>query len=306
MAKSSSKVLPNAANVLKIETQKANRENGERAINAACKAAIDSILAANTVRDDAETKWEIEKGNAQGAREQAMITLAKLSFDKAMTPDAIDNALNWAIKASFGNAAEKPAARVMKSELRQAMLPEVREHTPRIINEAVKAWNAETDKLERAEDPKKVDAPLRRVYKRRHHMLVTLLRAAKPASTTTGPRGARVTTTPKAVVVKSAAEIVKTAAAVPEASAAERAAAKITAIIKSVKELAAEFNRTDTLAPIVEALEGISATTFVGDGDMEAPVDAPTAADEPVDAPAALDAALMADIMALVAKRQTK
>lgn len=138
------------------------------------RGAVLPILAADT--DTREAKEAHANASQQGVslRESIMISLAALSQKGQWTEREVSAAAAKA--ASMSNNKDDKSLATFIGETKRAMNPLVRAHVPTLIDLRDASWDAETEAWNL---DKKSPTPLRKAFKRKYHMLITLFGEAE-------------------------------------------------------------------------------------------------------------------------------
>jgi hypothetical protein len=133
---------------------------------------------------DAKEALDLQRDDVSSLRESLMIQVARLSHAEGWTKGEIDAAAKEAGKAQSNRPeGEKPSAGektmgVFISDLRQVANPKVCAHFTALVTFRDDAWNAEDMAYSAAlgDDKKTVPRPCRKLWGRRYHMLMALVR----------------------------------------------------------------------------------------------------------------------------------
>jgi hypothetical protein len=201
------------------------------------------------VVDDAKDALDTAKDERTTERESIMQTLASAAHTNEWTEDEI-NAGIAAYVASRNDSKLPSSLNTLKSQITTAMHPNVRDDFTRIQSTVNDAWETETAAIEASKGTDtKADTPLRKLHKRKYHMLVTIMVAAKGDKDT--PEGTRFYTT---------GELVAHARANDPDDNAEKLLKRVASIIKSLQDIQGLVTDVEDLDAAVDMLGRITET----------------------------------------------
>lgn len=134
------------------------------------RGAVLPILAADS--DTKEAKDAAQNASQAGAslREDIMLALAALSQKGQWTEREVSAAAAKA--AAMSNNKDDKSLSTFIGETKRAMHPLVRAHVPGLIDLRDATWDSETEAWNL--DKKNTPTPLRKAFKRKYHMLITM------------------------------------------------------------------------------------------------------------------------------------
>ena len=224
------------------------------AVKAAVASGFSRAVGADIDMNNAKDALDTAKDERMTERESIMQTLARSAEVNGWTEAEIDAGIAAYVAGRNDDQGGKgklpPSLNTLKSQITTAMHPNVRDDFTRIQSSVNDAWEAETAAIEASKGTDtKAETPLRKCHKRKYHMLVTIMVAAKGDKDT--PEGVRFYTT---------GELVAHARANDPDDNAEKLLKRVASIIKSLQDIQGLVTDVEDLDAAVDMLGRITET----------------------------------------------